>query len=110
MAIGPLAGVRVLELAGIGPSEFAGMVLSDLGAEVVRVERGGSEVDAEWGPSFSTQRGRRSIAVDLKDPRGVELILRLCERADVLTEGFRPGVAERLGVGPEEARARNDRL
>jgi crotonobetainyl-CoA:carnitine CoA-transferase CaiB-like acyl-CoA transferase len=108
---GPLAGVRVLELGGIGPGPFAGMVLSDLGADVVRVERPGK------GPGPATEpgrdyllRNRRSVTADLKSDEGREFVLQLVAKADVLIEGFRPGVAERLGLGPEDALARNERL
>lgn len=109
---GPLAGVRVLEIAGIGPGPFCAMVLADLGAEVIRVDRSGA-VPAEMPdrPSWDIlNRGRRSIGVDLKHPEGVETILRLVEKADALIEGFRPGVAERLGIGPDACLARNPRL
>ncbi|MGY4719388.1 CoA transferase [Naumannella cuiyingiana] len=109
---GPLAGVRVVELAGIGPGPFAGMLLADLGAEIIRVDRaadlGGDELRALAHAVID--RGRRSIAVDLKQPAGREVVLALAERADVIIEGFRPGVAERLGVGPEDVAARNPRL
>jgi alpha-methylacyl-CoA racemase len=111
--MGPLHGVRVIELAGIGPAPFAGMVLSDLGAEVLRIDRA-SEVRAEAGwpvPAHDVlSRGRRSVGVDLKHPDGTALVLDLAERADALIEGFRPGVAERLGLGPDVCRARNPRL
>ncbi len=107
---GPLSGVRVVELAGIGPGPFAAMLLADLGADVVRVDRPG-------GPGLGidpacdiTNRNKRSVLVDLKSPDGVAQVLALVERADVLVEGYRPGVAERLGVGPEECLARNPRL
>jgi alpha-methylacyl-CoA racemase len=105
---GPLAGVRVVELAGIGPAPFAGMVLADLGADVTRVERPG--VANAVGRMDVLNRGRRSVAVDLKHPEGVEVVLRLAAGADVLIEGFRPGVAERLGVGPDACRGRNPQL
>ncbi|GAA2382333.1 CaiB/BaiF CoA-transferase family protein [Streptomyces glaucosporus] len=106
---GPLSGLRVLELAAIGPAPFACMMLADLGAEVVRVDRpDGTRSFGSWHRVLD--RGRRSVALDLKDPSAVEALLRLVERSDVLVEGFRPGVAERLGVGPEECRARNPRL
>ncbi len=114
--MGPLAGIRVIELPNIGPVQFAGMLLSDLGAEVLRVDRAadvarGRTVAGGTASAYSViDRGRRSIGVDLKHPDGPEVVLRLCERADVLLEGFRPGVAERLGVGPEQCRARNDAL
>ena len=105
--MGPLRGLRILELAGIGPGPFCGMVLADLGAEVVRLDR-------PDGPPGSRQdfvgRGRRSAALDLKAPGAAEAVLRLVERADALIEGFRPGVMERLGLGPEACHARNPRL
>ncbi|MFF4423209.1 CaiB/BaiF CoA transferase family protein [Streptomyces sp. NPDC001549] len=107
---GPLAGVRVVELAGIGPGPFAAMLLADLGADVVRVDRpggGGLAVD----PAYDvTNRGKRSVLIDLKSADGPARVLDLVERADVLVEGFRPGVAERLGVGPAECHARNPKL
>lgn len=110
--MGPLAGVRVLELDGIGPGPFAGMMLSDLGAEVVRVERPvpAPSVTLESREGGPLLRGRRRLGLDLKDPRGLELALRLAERADVLIDPFRPGVLERLGAGPEVLLARNPRL
>jgi alpha-methylacyl-CoA racemase len=109
---GPLEGLRVVELAGIGPCPFAAMVLADLGADVLRVERASAVADTPpAGPSPDLlERGKRSIGVDLKDGRGVALVLDLAQRADVLLEGFRPGVVERLGVGPDACRARNARL
>ncbi|GGQ88423.1 CoA transferase [Streptomyces griseorubens] len=107
---GPLTGVRVVELAGIGPGPFAAMLLADLGADVVRVDRPG-------GPGLGidpardvTNRNKRSVVVDLKTSDGVQHVLDLAARADILIEGYRPGVAERLGVGPEDCRARNPRL
>ncbi|HKF74679.1 MAG TPA: CaiB/BaiF CoA-transferase family protein [Candidatus Dormibacteraeota bacterium] len=108
---GPLSDVRVVEVAGIGPGPFAGMMLADAGAEVIRVDR----VAAAPGPAGPSAfdvvgRGRRSIAVDLKLPEGVEVVLRLAERSDVLFEGFRPGVAERLGIGPDVCLVRNPAL
>jgi alpha-methylacyl-CoA racemase len=107
-----LSGVKVLELSGIGPGPHAAMVLADLGADVVRVERPPGRALALGDPSYSDQllRGRRSIAADLKDPDGRATVLALVERADVLIEGYRPGVAEKLGVGPEECAQRNPRL
>jgi alpha-methylacyl-CoA racemase len=109
---GPLEGLRVVELAGIGPCPFAAMVLADLGADVLRVERASSVAETPpAGPSPDLlERGKRSIGIDLKDGRGVALVLELAQRADVLLEGFRPGVVERLGVGPDACRARNARL
>jgi alpha-methylacyl-CoA racemase len=109
---GPLSGVRVIELAGIGPGPFAAMMLADMGAEVVRVDRTQAvrepmPEDPGWD---ALQRGRRSIALDLKHPEGAGALLRLVERADALIEGFRPGVVERLGVGPAECLANNPRL
>lgn len=105
--MGPLSGFRVIELAGIGPGPFCGMMLSDMGAEVIRVDRPG-------GRAGRTQdvlaRNRRSVALDLKNPQGVETVLRLVETADALLEGFRPGVTERLGLGPDDCMARNPRL
>jgi alpha-methylacyl-CoA racemase len=108
---GPLRGVRVVELAGIGPGPHAAMVLADLGADVVRIDRpsGGLRLGDPDQPD-PTLRGRRRVAADLKDPAGRETVLRLVERADVLIEGYRPGVAERLGVGPDACHARNPRL
>ncbi|MFC4082906.1 CaiB/BaiF CoA transferase family protein [Amycolatopsis samaneae] len=118
MNAGPLAGLKVIELAGIGPGPWCGMLLSDLGADVLRVDRPSAvgtmrtDLGATNGrqPAFVNDRGRRSIAVDLKHPEGVDLVLRLVEQADVLIEGNRPGVAERLGVGPEDCFARNPSL
>jgi alpha-methylacyl-CoA racemase len=104
---GPLAGTRVIELAGIGPGPYAGMMLADLGAEVVRVERPGQGADAA-GPV--SMRGRRMIVLDLKQSAGKDALLGLIDRADVVIEPFRPGVAERLGVGPDVCLARNPRL
>lgn len=108
-AAGALHGVRVIELAGLGPTPYAGMLLSDMGADVVRVDRPGV-VRPQDGPEYALARGRRSIAVDLKNPRGVEAVLDLVAGADALIEGFRPGVTERLGIGPEPCLARNPAL
>jgi alpha-methylacyl-CoA racemase len=105
--MGPLNGLRVVEIEGLGPAPFGCMVLADLGAEVLRVARGGHSL---LGPDNPLDRGRRSVVVDLKHPRGPEVVVRLAEGADVLVEGFRPGVAERLGIGPEACMARNPRL
>ncbi|WP_244224121.1 CaiB/BaiF CoA transferase family protein [Streptomyces tirandamycinicus] len=107
---GPLAGVRVVELAGIGPGPFAAMLLADLGADVVRVDRPGGPGLAIDPAHDLTNRNKRSVLIDLKADGGAGRVLDLVERADVLIEGYRPGVAERLGVGPEECRARNPRL
>ena len=109
---GPLSGYRIIEIAGIGPGPFAAMMLADMGAEVIRVER----TQAVRGPSPATagfdilQRGRRNIAIDLKNPDGVAALLELVEHADALVEGFRPGVMERLGLGPQPCLQRNPRL
>ncbi|MBM3717975.1 MAG: CoA transferase [Actinobacteria bacterium] len=109
---GPLSGYRIIEIAGIGPGPFAAMLLADMGAEVIRVDR----AQAVRGPAPDKPagdlmlRGRRNIAVDLKNPDGVETLLRLVEKADAIIEGFRPGVMERLGVGPDACLARNPRI
>ncbi|MGH9260058.1 MAG: CoA transferase, partial [Acidimicrobiales bacterium] len=105
---GPLAGVQVVELAGLGPGPFAAMLLADLGADVVRVDRPGSA--GAGARAYVMHRGRRSIAVDLKTDQGTEIVLRLVDRADALIEGNRPGVMERLGLGPDDCFARNPRL
>ena len=110
---GPLTGIRVIEIAGQGPGPFAATILSDLGADVMKIDRAdnvtpltgrGKPVD------FGHHRGRKSIAVDLKNPAGAEVVLRLAEQADALIEGFRPGVLERLGLGPDDCLARNPKL
>ena len=110
--MGPLSGVKVIEIAGIGPGPFCAMMLSDMGAEIIRVDRAevvrGGDPDAP--PAALLNRGRRSIGVDLKHPDGLAAVLELVEGADALIEGFRPGVAERLGIGPDECLARNPRL
>jgi alpha-methylacyl-CoA racemase len=103
---GPLAGIRVVELAGIGPCPFCAMLLADLGAEVIRVDRPGRPSS----PADFTSRGKRRVIVDLKHPQGAGVVLRLAAQADVLVEGYRPGVAERLGIGPADCQARNPRL
>jgi alpha-methylacyl-CoA racemase len=115
MGMGPLEGVRIVELAGIGPGPFCAMLVADMGAEVIRVDRAanvGRDIGREGeDPRFGLlQRGRRNIAVDLKNPAGVEAVLRLIDRADALLEGFRPGVMERLGLGPEICLPRNNKL
>ena len=107
---GPLRGVKVVEIAGIGPGPHACMILADLGADVIRVERPGGQALAGGGPHMLLNRGRPSVALDLKKPDAVETVLRLTEDADVLVEGMRPGVAERLGFGPDVCHARNERL
>jgi alpha-methylacyl-CoA racemase len=107
MRQGPLTGLKIVEFAGIGPGPFCGMLLSDLGADVVRIDRvgarGGTKTDV-------TARGRRSVALDLKDPVAVETALALMDKADAVFEGFRPGVMERLGLGPDVALKRNPKL
>ena len=118
--MGPLSGISVVEMAGIGPGPFAGMMLADLGATVIRVDRltaGGGAAGWSIAPGGLAEvrgdvvsRGRRSIAVDLKSAEGVELVLKLVDSADVLIEGFRPGVMERLGLGPDVCLERNPRL
>ncbi len=106
---GPLAGVKVIELAGIGPGPFGAMVLADLGAEVIRVDRA-ADAGTVAAATDALNRSRPSIAVDLKHPAAAGLVLDLVERADALIEGFRPGVAERLGIGPVPCLERNPRL
>jgi alpha-methylacyl-CoA racemase len=110
--MGPLSGVKIVELAGIGPGPFAGMLLSDMGADIVRVDRAQQVNPATFDrPNLEPlYRGRRSIGVDLKNPEGVELVLRLVEQADALIEGYRPGVTERLGLGPDACLVRNPKL
>lgn len=112
MVSGPLEGIRLIELAGLGPAPFAGMMLADAGADIIRIDRINRAV---YPPNQEAHvdlmnRGRRSVAVDLKNPEGVELVLRLVEHADGLMEGFRPGVAERIGLGPDACLARNPTL
>ncbi len=110
---GPLDGARVLELDGIGPGPFCGMLLADMGADVVRLERAGGSMTSPAGIQSQfdiTNRNKRSMIVDLKSPAGVETALQLVERADILIDPFRPGVTERLGLGPEDCNARNPRL
>ncbi len=107
MSQGPLSGLKVLEFAGIGPGPFCGMLLSDLGADVVRIDRKGG---GRGSKTDITSRGRRSVAMDLKSPAAVEACLKLMETADAVFEGFRPGVMERLGLGPEVALKRNPKL
>jgi alpha-methylacyl-CoA racemase len=108
---GPLSDLIVIELAGIGPSALACMILADLGAEVIRVERPGAHLDSFMPATADLlNRGKKSVLLDLKRPEGVEAVLALSETADVLVEGYRPGVTERLGLGPEAVRQRNPRL
>jgi alpha-methylacyl-CoA racemase len=107
--MGPLNGVKIIEVGGIGPGPFCGMMLSDMGAEIIRVDRKGQQ--SRVGSQYDIlHRGRRSIGVDLKKPEGVELLLKLVEQADALQEGFRPGVMEKLGLGPDVCLQRNPRL
>jgi alpha-methylacyl-CoA racemase len=110
MSSGPLTGIRVIEMAGIGPGPFACMLLSDMGAEIIRVDRsnGGNSMGAN--PADVMSRGRKSIAVDLKNPAGVDTVLKLIDTADILIEGFRPGVMEKLGLGPDICHSRNEKL
>ncbi|MBI2244364.1 MAG: CoA transferase, partial [Nocardioides sp.] len=107
---GPLRGVKVVEIAGIGPGPHACMTLADLGADVIRVERPGGQLLAGGGPHMLLNRGRPSVALDLKHPDAIRTVLELVAGADVLVEGMRPGVAERLGFGPEVCHERNPRL
>ena len=110
--MGPLTGFRIVEIAGIGPGQFCGMLLADMGAQLIRIDR---KADADLGIGMPSKynlmnRSRPAIGVDLKSQPGVDLVLRLCESADALFEGFRPGVMERLGLGPDDCMARNERL
>jgi len=110
--MGPLNGIKIIELAGIGPGPFCAMMLADMGADVIRVDRAQAVVggDPASPPADVLNRGRRSVGLDLKQPEGVETLLKLVDRADALIEGFRPGVAERLGIGPDTCLGRNPRL
>ena len=107
MGKGPLSGLKIVEFAGIGPGPFCGMLLSDLGADVVRIDRKGT---GGASPANVSARGRRSVGLDLKNPQSIETCLKLMEGADAVFEGFRPGVMERLGLGPEVALKRNPKL
>jgi alpha-methylacyl-CoA racemase len=107
---GPLAGLRILEIGAIGPGPFCAMLLADLGAEVIRLDRSADRATEAVTDTPLLARGRRSIALDLKQPAGLETLLRMVEQADGLIEGFRPGVTERLGFGPDACLARNPRL
>lgn len=112
---GPLAGIKVIEMVGIGPCPFAAMMLADMGAEVIRIDRKPKPGVADTFPMLGTKfdvmaRGRRSLALDLKHPQAREVVLQLVEQADILIEGFRPGVMERLGLGPDACQARNPKL
>ena len=106
----PLTGIRILEFAGLGPAPYGGMLLADLGANVLRIERRGLAADMFAAASAAMDRGKRSLGLDLKDASAIDLCLRIVEKADVLIEGFRPGVMERLGLGPKVALHRNPRL
>ena len=106
--MGPLTGIKIIEMAGLGPGPFAGMVLADMGAEVILVERKADPHKTRI-PDCN-RRGKKSIALNLKDEQGVETLLKLVEKADVLFEGFRPGVMERLGLGPDILHQRNPKL
>ncbi|MGB3771515.1 MAG: CaiB/BaiF CoA-transferase family protein [Rhodococcus sp. (in: high G+C Gram-positive bacteria)] len=108
-AVGPLAGIKIVELAGIGPGPHAATLLSDLGADVVRVQRPGA-LPADESPGDPLIRNRRIVEANLKDPQELERVLALISRADVLIEGFRPGVTERMGLGPDAVAERNPRL
>jgi alpha-methylacyl-CoA racemase len=110
--MGPLEGITIIELAGIGPGPFCAMMLADMGADVIRVDRAGAVKggDPDQPPMDTLTRNRRSIGIDLKNPDGVEAVLKMVESADGLIEGFRPGVTERLGLGPEDCAARNPKL
>src|SRR6056300_856108 len=98
MGKGPLSGVKIIEMAGIGPGPFCAMLLSDMGADIIRIDRKGG---AGGYATDTNSRGRKSIALDLKKPEAIEAVLKLVEQADVIQEGFRPGVMERLGLGPD---------
>ncbi|MCP3983552.1 MAG: CoA transferase [bacterium] len=107
--MGPLQGTRIIEISGLGPGPFAAMVLGDMGADVIRIERPGGGT-FPTGPADLVNRGKRCICVDLKKPAGVDVVMRLVEGADGFVEGFRPGVTERLGIGPDACLERNPRL
>jgi alpha-methylacyl-CoA racemase len=110
--MGPLQGITIIELAGIGPGPFCAMMLADMGANVIRIDRSGAVRggDPDNPPLDSLTRNRRSIGIDLKNPDGVEAVLKMVETADGLIEGFRPGVTERMGLGPDDCAARNPKL
>ena len=110
--MGPLEGITIIELAGIGPGPFCAMMLADMGADVIRIDRAGAVKggDPDQPPMDTLTRNRRSIGIDLKNPDGVEAVLKMVEGADGLIEGFRPGVTERLGLGPDDCAARNPKL
>ncbi|MBL9012490.1 MAG: CoA transferase, partial [Alphaproteobacteria bacterium] len=104
---GPLSGIRIIEFAGIGPGPFCGMLFADMGADVVRIDRKGTKGGSKFDIS---SRGKRSVALDLKNPAAIEAVLKLLDGADALIEGFRPGVMERLGLGPDVVLKRNPKL
>jgi len=107
--MGPLDGYKVIEMVGLGPGPFCGMMLADMGAEVIRVDKiGGNFLVSR--PKDVLGRGRQSLSLNLKDPQGVETVLKLCEQADAIIEGFRPGVMERPGLGPDDCLGRNPKL
>jgi alpha-methylacyl-CoA racemase len=106
--MGPLNGYTVLELAGIGPAPMGGMILADMGAEVIRIDRAGNAPGLHM-KDVST-RGKKSVALNLKDPAGIETLLRMVENADVVIDPFRPGVCEKLGIGPDVCLERNPKL
>ena len=106
--MGPLKGLKIIEMAGIGPGPFCGMVLADLGAEVIRVDR--ASAAGTGTRQEPANRGKRSIAIDLKSPEGIEVVLKLIDRSDAIFEGFRPGVMERLGLGPDVCLGRNKKI
>src|SRR5579863_9398184 len=107
--LGPLAGIKVLEIGGIGPNPFAGMLLADMGADVLRIDRPGGQLGLQPATD-PTLRSRQTVSMDLKSQAGREAVYALAERADALIEGFRPGAMERLGLGPVDMHARNPRL
>ena len=110
--MGPLKGFKIIEIAGIGPTQFCGMLLADMGAEIIRIDRPNvSDLGIGMPEKYNLMnRSRPTVRVDLKTTHGVDLVLRLCEQADAIFEGFRPGVMERLGLGPEVCAARNKRV
>jgi len=109
--MGPLAGIKVREMKGLGPGPYAGMLLADMGADVVVVERASTATGIALTSNHDVHsRGKRSIALDLKKPAGIKVLLTLIEQADMLLEGYRPGVAERLGFGPDVCQQRNPKL
>ena len=108
---GPLSDLRVVEFAGMGPGTFAGMILADLGAEVIRLEKPGNTSIVDTPIEFDLlNRGKKSVAINLKDAKGKAVALELVSKADFLIEGYRPGVMERLGLGPEECFSKNEKL